>query len=295
MKRNDSLKLTVLLNYCVVIMTLIPLGIHGQSWSPSIRGQLVLGLSDLTGSGEGIYNRRPTSASGKDTHLYGIALFTNSRTRMVIDNKGKVVIGNNVHWDTPGDRLDIKNGNILVRGNNENYSSLRMTNNSGGELRTLYKTTSGVHRIGYSDGRNNWLAYSNYNDKSFYVPNGNLFVGNIPEGDVNETFRQKYDLFVKNGILAEDLVIGAKQYWADYVFSEEYKLTPLSEVAQFIKKNNHLPNIPSKEIISNEGYSMHDMNVKFLEKIEELTLYIIQQGEQIKELKNRLNGLSRRE
>ena len=86
MKRNDSLKLTVLLNYCVVIMTLIPLGIHGQSWSPSIRGQLVLGLSDLTGSGEGIYNRRPTSASGKDTHLYGIALFTNSRTRMVIDN-----------------------------------------------------------------------------------------------------------------------------------------------------------------------------------------------------------------
>ena len=182
----------------------------------------------------------------------------------------------------------------MVRGADTDNSMIRMRNNSGGELRTLYTTSSGVHKIGFSDAGNNWLAYSNHNNKNFYIPKGKLYVG-VSDSDVKVEFKRKYDLFVKNGILTEDLAIGAKQYWADYVFSEEYKLKPLSEVAKFIKKNKHLPNIPSKEIISNEGYSMHDMNVKFLEKIEELTLYVIQQDEQIKELKNRLNNLSRRE
>ncbi len=88
------------------------------------------------------------------------------------------------------------------------------------------------------------------------------------------------------------MAIGGSEYWSDYVFNKDYKLRPLPEVAQFIKKNKHLPNIPSKEVISKDGYSMHEMNVLFLEKIEELTLYIIQQEKQIKKLSGKLDGLT---
>jgi hypothetical protein len=75
--------------------------------------------------------------------------------------------------------------------------------------------------------------------------------------------------------------------WPDYVFEKEYKLSPLSEVEKYIKENNHLPGIPtSKEVIEN-GLSVGEMNVKMMEKIEELTLYVIQLQKEIEVLKNK--------
>jgi hypothetical protein len=80
---------------------------------------------------------------------------------------------------------------------------------------------------------------------------------------------EKYDLFVTRGILSEDYALAPVSAWADYVFKSEYHLSPLNDVEKFIKTNNHLPGIPSQQQISTEGYSLKDMNVKFLVKIEE--------------------------
>jgi hypothetical protein len=75
----------------------------------------------------------------------------------------------------------------------------------------------------------------------------------------------------------------------DYVFDEEYHLSPLSEVEKYIKENKHLPGIPAaKEVIEN-GLSIGEMNVKMMEKIEELTLYVIQLQKQVNELKSNKN------
>ncbi|MDR1372202.1 MAG: hypothetical protein LBJ17_03615 [Dysgonamonadaceae bacterium] len=80
--------------------------------------------------------------------------------------------------------------------------------------------------------------------------------------------------------------------WADFVFHDDYRLKPLSEVNTFIKENKHLPEIPSAaEVEKNEGVNVGEMQVKLLQKIEELTLYIIQQQETVDALKIRVNEL----
>jgi hypothetical protein len=63
--------------------------------------------------------------------------------------------------------------------------------------------------------------------------------------------------------------------WADYVFDEKYNLKPLEELAEFIKVNKHLPNIPSAKEVSANGIELGQMNLRLVEKIEELTLYIL--------------------
>lgn len=63
---------------------------------------------------------------------------------------------------------------------------------------------------------------------------------------------------------------------ADYVFAENYPLRPLDEVETFVKKNQHLPGIPSAKVIQESGWELGEMSNKLLEKIEELTLYVIE-------------------
>ncbi|WP_207515625.1 hypothetical protein [Longitalea luteola] len=72
--------------------------------------------------------------------------------------------------------------------------------------------------------------------------------------------------------------------WADYVFNSNYRLRPLSEVEQYIKQHNHLPEVPSAAEVEKNGISIGDNQATLLKKIEELTLYVIEQEKQIKRL-----------
>ena len=92
-----------------------------------------------------------------------------------------------------------------------------------------------------------------------------------------------YKLAVNGGIVCEEIKVIADVPDADYVFEEDYNLTPLSEVEVFIKENKHLPNIPSAEEFKTNGYKLGEMDEMLLRKIEELTLYIIGQEKQTKE------------
>lgn len=77
----------------------------------------------------------------------------------------------------------------------------------------------------------------------------------------------------------------------DYVFKKEYNLKTLEEVQLFINEHGHLPNIPSAEEFAKEGMELKQMNLKLLEKIEELTLYIIEQEKSQKALEKRIKIL----
>jgi len=74
----------------------------------------------------------------------------------------------------------------------------------------------------------------------------------------------------------------------DYVFAEDYKLKTLKEVEDYIKQNNHLPEIPSAREVEKNGLMLAEMNMNLLKKIEEMTLYIIEQNKQIIDLNKRL-------
>jgi hypothetical protein len=95
-----------------------------------------------------------------------------------------------------------------------------------------------------------------------------------------------YKLYVEDGILSESLKIDRPQDWSDFVFNENYPLKSISEVADFIKTHHHLPDVPSEAEIKAQGYyDQHEINKVLLQKIEELTLYIIQQNKDIEDLK----------
>ena len=77
----------------------------------------------------------------------------------------------------------------------------------------------------------------------------------------------------------------------DYVFEDNYDLMPLSDVAAFIEREKHLPNIPSAKEINAGTLNMTEMQMKLLEKVEELTLYTLEQQQTIETLQARLDSL----
>jgi hypothetical protein len=78
--------------------------------------------------------------------------------------------------------------------------------------------------------------------------------------------------------------------WADKVFEKDYSLMPLSEVKAFVDKNKHLPNVPSANEVVENGIVINEMVSKLLEKVEELTLYTIQQQAEIDKLKAQVSS-----
>lgn len=86
-----------------------------------------------------------------------------------------------------------------------------------------------------------------------------------------------YNLFVNGGILTEEVRVTLQSTWADYVFKEDYKLPSLEEVEKHIQEKGHLINVPSAEEIEQNGIALGEMAKIQQEKIEELTLYLIEQ------------------
>lgn len=100
-----------------------------------------------------------------------------------------------------------------------------------------------------------------------------------------------WGLWLDKGVVATDYAITAPGNWADFVFDSTYKLRSLKEVEDFIRINKHLPGMPSEQKIK-EGYTIHAINTGFMQKIEELTLYSIEQEKQIQQLQQKVDELA---
>jgi hypothetical protein len=106
-------------------------------------------------------------------------------------------------------------------------------------------------------------------------------------GDVTIT---KGDLILSQG------KINIKNSWTieapDYVFEKGYNLKPINEVEKFVKDNKHLPEIPSAVEMKKNGVELTEMNMKLLKKVEELTLYVIDQNKKIENLEEKVGVLT---
>lgn len=96
--------------------------------------------------------------------------------------------------------------------------------------------------------------------------------GSVGIGTLNPSEK----LSVNGNIRAKKLII-SQQSWSDYVFYKNYKLRPLNELEKFIQQYQHLPDIPSTKDVQSNGINVGDTQALLLKKIEELTLYIIEQ------------------
>jgi hypothetical protein len=119
--------------------------------------------------------------------------------------------------------------------------------------------------------------------------NGNLYYRDASSMALNETINS--DLAVNGRVSAQKMVITQTGSWPDYVFSKQYTLPSLSEVESFINQNNHLPGIPSAAEVEKKGIDVGNNQAALLKKIEELTLYTIQQDKELKSLKQEMAEL----
>jgi hypothetical protein len=110
---------------------------------------------------------------------------------------------------------------------------------------------------------------------------------------MDERIPNGYRLVVGGNILAEEVRVKLIGEWSDYVFEPSYPLRSLTEVEAFIQANRHLPDIPSAAQVESAGVSLGRMQSTLLRKIEELTLYLIEQDKTIDALNQKLARLER--
>jgi hypothetical protein len=119
--------------------------------------------------------------------------------------------------------------------------------------------------------------------------NGNVGIGTNLTKNTYNSINDYFRLAVKGSIRAEEIVV--ETGWADFVFADNYQLKNLEEVANYIEKNNHLPDVPSANYIESNGVKVGEMQKIQMQKIEELTLYTIQQEIKLNEQKSIINKL----
>jgi hypothetical protein len=149
---------------------------------------------------------------------------------------------------------------------------------------TTPSTTAGVRTV--TMGNNN-LFFNTFGSTS---GNGRIYIGNTTLFPAI-TATSNYRLLVEGGILSERVKVALRNpttNWADYVFANDYKLMPLKEVEAYINENKHLPGIDSANELVKNGLDLGDMQAKQMAKIEELTLYVIEQNKTLENQKKAL-------
>lgn len=203
----------------------------------------------------------------------------NQGARFLVQTDGNVGIGTTTL--DPSAKLTIK-GSVNI-GADVN-ATLKVRNITGKKT----TSTDADHLfLQYNSGKNVYVGHKNGALSNLYI-SGKTIIGDI-------TAPGNYSLYVQNGVLTEKVKVAVKStnQWADYVFDKNYELKSLEEVANFIEENKHLPNVPSAEEVVQDGIDMAKMDAKLLEKIEELTLYVIQLNEEVKQLKKENEKLSK--
>jgi len=145
-------------------------------------------------------------------------------------------------------------------------------NASGGSLRV--QSAHGYLELGPKNA--SWAHI--YTDMRLRVKdeNGNVGIGTPNPG--------AWKLAVNGKIRAKEIKV--ETGWADFVFEENYNLPTLKDVENHIKEKGHLKDIPSADEVAKNGIHLGKINSKLLQKIEELTLYTIKQGKEIKSQQN---------
>ncbi|OXB15872.1 hypothetical protein B0A68_08950 [Flavobacterium reichenbachii] len=129
----------------------------------------------------------------------------------------------------------------------------------------------------HNDGINGGINFAaNSSVKMAIKANGNVGIG---------ITNPKNKLDVKGTVHSQEVLVDMKD-WSDFVFKKEYNLPTLEEVEKHIAEKGHLENMPSEEEVLNNGINVGEMNAKLLQKIEELTLYMIEMKKENERIKN---------
>lgn len=189
--------------------------------------------------------------------------------RMTIEKDGKVGIGT----ATPQTKLDV-NGVIQV------YNKDVPT----GTQDNLQMWSEHYGSFIHSSGDENGLSIKSKTGNKI------MLESNVT---INSFNHHGYRLAVNGNALFTKIIIKDLVNWPDYVFADDYVLRPLKEVQSFIQQHKHLPDVPSAEETRRNGIDVSENQAVLLRKVEELTLYILQQEEKIQELTRKMEALEK--
>jgi len=218
------------------------------------------------------------------------AQWTTSGTNISNSNTGNVGIGTTA----PGYKFDVNGyihtntafvadaqaaGNIIgwFRGSATGSGNV-VLQGSAGAAAAYWFSANQYLKIGGTGGTEPSVGAININTS------GNVGIGTLTPGS--------FKLAVEGSLGARSIRVTLTNPWPDYVFNKQYKLRDLLSLEHYIKLYNHLPGIPNETEVKNDGVDLGQMNAKLLEKVEELTLYIIELKKENDQIKNDLKKLS---
>jgi len=189
-----------------------------------------------------------------------IGLISNSQRRITIKGNGYVGIGT----ETPSNPLTVRGNQgrtFVIERESAVYGNIK------GSMGISGNTSQGGLRFQVSpDNGQNW------NDAMFLQAGGRVGIG---------TPNPSSKLTVAGNIHSQEIKVTVDAGTGpDYVFEEDYELKSLEEIKSYIDLNKHLPEVPSARIMESDGVNLGDMNMLLLKKVEELTLYLIEQNKQ---------------
>lgn len=280
-------------------------------FSSSSKRIFVGGLSSPTSISYANFNIAPSSTENgiyihnNGTGTYGLAIRTAVNTNDAIQVLG--YYGTNVKKFSVKGNGDVTSGNIAAAGNlsiSAPISSNGISLSTSGNSNINYRVTNEGEVFSKTESTEKLNIISNPNSDALVITtlgnstpkfavnnNGEVTSGNTyilgTLRVVNDNGNQ-FSVDNAGYVRAREIKVNLLSI-PDYVFKSDYKLMPLKELEQYISMNKHLPNIKSELEYQNEnGIEIGELNVKLLEKVEELTLYIIDLQKQI-ELINKAN------
>ncbi len=168
---------------------------------------------------------------------------------------------------------------IILNAGVENATYFKTSNKYTGAIKTIGAGTA-TARMGFFTWASD--ASSGLREHMSISDDGNVFLGlNITDFGKGAG----YKLRVQGKIIAEELRVTLVGSWPDYVFDDAYKLPTLENLEKYIQTNKHLPNVPAAAEVEKSGIAVGEMQTKMMEKIEELTLYILQLKKENTEMK----------
>lgn len=229
------------------------------------------------------------------------------KNKLVFTQSGHLGIGNEIPEAVPVS-LYIRKG---LNPGQSNYEAIRAHSiSTDGEeriLRAHTRLSASAYNFMTKDGDFGFIFSDDggaFNQNAGFViaphidGEGGLRVDNIGRVNIGKWYEPsgtggfEYELSVKGGILTEEIKVALWSDWPDYVFAEEYELRSVEELEAFISENRHLPGMPSaREVEDNKGVELGEMNRLLLEKVEELTLYLLEVNKKNNLLEARLDQL----
>ncbi|WP_339606405.1 hypothetical protein [uncultured Roseivirga sp.] len=202
-----------------------------------------------------------------------IAFFTNSLERFRVDDGGNVGIGTT----SPSEKLELI-GNMRIKGvSGFSHGNLQFYRANGFLFMTIGQADLNVANSTFD------FHHHNGNDIRFLINNSeNLRIklnGNIGIGTTSPT--EKLEV---NGTIRSKKVKVETTGWPDFVFASNFKLRTLNELEAYIKANQHLPEVPSAKDVEENGLDLGKMDATLLQKVEELTLYLIEMNKKVEKL-----------